>query len=55
MAESKVLVDCPACGAELSEEPGSRGLCPSCLVELAIDPTGTSNDSTESKGAQPVS
>jgi serine/threonine protein kinase len=39
MAELKTSVQCPACGTELSREQGSEGLCPACLIELALDDT----------------
>ena len=44
MAEPHELADCPACGTELSVERESRGLCPSCLVELAIDVPDLTSD-----------
>jgi WD40 repeat protein len=28
---------CPACGSELSQDPGSAGLCPGCILELALE------------------
>jgi hypothetical protein len=28
---------CPDCGTELSREPWAAGLCPHCLVELALE------------------
>jgi hypothetical protein len=30
---------CPACNTPLSREGGSEGLCPGCLLELALDDT----------------
>ena len=30
---------CPDCGTELSREPWAAGLCPHCLVELALGDT----------------
>ena len=30
---------CPACNSELSRSRGIAGLCPSCLIELALDDT----------------
>ncbi|MGH9392043.1 MAG: hypothetical protein ACRD1Z_20765 [Vicinamibacteria bacterium] len=28
---------CPDCGGELSSEPGIQGLCPQCLLSLALE------------------
>ena len=29
-------VSCPDCGAEIVTEPGIPGLCPQCLLSLAL-------------------
>lgn len=47
MAQRPDPADCPACGTELSAEQGSQGLCPSCLVELAIELSPMSGDLEE--------
>ena len=28
---------CPGCGGELASEPGIQGLCPQCLLSLALE------------------
>jgi len=28
---------CPICGGELASEPGIQGLCPQCLLSLALE------------------
>mgnify|MGYP001828917035 CR=1 FL=1 len=49
MAEPHVSADCPVCGSELSTERECRGLCPSCLVGLAIDVPKFASDASETK------
>ena len=39
MVEVQTAIQCPACGTELSRERWSGGLCPGCLLELALDNT----------------
>ena len=35
--ETPAAPKCPACGSELSRDRASEGLCPACLVELALE------------------
>ncbi len=37
MDELGVATKCPACGGHLSQEGRSVGLCPGCLLELALE------------------
>ena len=39
MVEVQAAQRCPSCGTELSRERWSKGLCPACLIELALDDT----------------
>jgi hypothetical protein len=39
MVEVQASVQCPACGTSLTREGGSEGLCPGCLLELALEDT----------------
>ena len=55
MAEPNASKECPACGTELLAERDSRGLCPRCLVELAIDiPDSTSNPRESNEVEKPT-
>ena len=37
MAEPQSKAQCPACGGALSRQRVSEGLCPGCLLELALE------------------
>ena len=37
MVEVARGIRCPACDTPLSQSQGIEGLCPSCLLELAMD------------------
>ena len=40
MGEIEATAKCPACGTDVSRERESSGLCPACLIELALEDTG---------------
>ena len=37
MVEPRIATVCASCGSELSQELSSEGLCPGCLIDLALD------------------
>ena len=37
MVEVERSLECPACGSTLSQEGWSEGLCPGCILELALE------------------
>ena len=37
MANGQTSAECPACGSVLSREGSSEGLCPGCILELALE------------------
>ena len=55
MAKPPVSAECPACGTGLSAEHESRGLCPRCLVELAIEVPHSAGDPRDDNETEPTS
>ena len=44
MGESSEAERCPDCGTELVSEPGIPGLCPQCLLSLALKDSDPPSD-----------
>ncbi len=52
MSESE-SVRCPACGAELSQDPGTDGLCAACLLKLGLSSTNIPAEEFPPPSAEP--
>jgi len=54
MVEVEASVACPACGTDVSQERWSAGLCPACLIELALDDTSLEAELEVEAGEAPT-
>ncbi len=54
MANVDIPARCPACGSDLSSDDSSVGICPGCILELALESPALEAESLADSGEAPT-